>query len=1115
MHLDKLEIKGFKSFRDKTVLEFPDQFTAIVGPNGSGKSNIIDSICFVLGRSRGLRVNNLSELIYNGGVSGKESEYARVSMYLNDGNKNQIKITREIDRAGKSIYKLNNKRSSRQEIMDIVGDNEYNIILQDDVTRIIDMKPKERRQIIDDLCGIAEYDKKKEKALHELEKVEARISEVHIILGEKQGYLEELGRERDEAIRYQDLQDELKRCKASILYLEIRDHEKRENKLNEKIEQLRREKRQNSDRIKEIEIEISERNNKLKGINSEILRLEEEKGSTKLVELRGEIIRNRDKLENLNTTLQNLKSEISEKKKKKQALMEEEKILEQKLKEISEKIEPLSEKIEKESRKVGSLEIDKDIDKLKTDIFDLRSKIATNAEICERYNSEIKDLLDEKSSLEERIKRSLKEEKEIARRIDDHLIENKSNFEEYERLRSELPKIDQRYNDICKELQEMQMKFTEKNSELKTLERTSGGLNSSISAVMNLKKIIPGIYGTVSQLGSISDSRYEKALQIAAGGRMQNIVVENEDTAIKCIEYLRKKRVGRATFLPLNKINPQVSKNVPKLAIGFARNFITSPYKFEKIFAYVYGDTLLVENLDKAKKIGVGKWRMVTIDGDLLSKEGAMTGGYLRNVGLKFSSTDELEREIKYLENRIIELDGERQELELEKRKIEEKISKLEDSVDSGKIYMEKIRLEKEMLGEKRKGFQQRVNELDARIDDLKKKISDGNALVKKIKRDLQIKENGLEKLLKKSSKVDTTVLEKFREEKYQLEVEQNRLVEKRTLILEQIDDITKELRELNREYKDVDENIEKTQKAISKLEKMLSIREKENIELMDNVERLIDHRSRIEKEITDFSNERGKLEFELERINEKISKIEIEKARTETHLSDLKREFASYPEVELMKDKKLKELEDMVLNIENQLREFGSINMRAIESYDILKKEFEDITGKLETLKNERQSIFNFMEKVEQRKRETFMKTFEVVKKNFERIFKEISGGEGTLILDNPRDISECGLLITASPKGKKVLSLDAMSGGEKVLTSSAFLLAIQQYKPSYFYIVDELDAALDKENSVKLAQMLKKSDAQFMIVTHNDVMVRYAQSVIGVSMNNGISQVVGVKLS
>ncbi len=433
MHLDKLEIKGFKSFRDKTVLEFPDQFTAIVGPNGSGKSNIIDSICFVLGRSRGLRVNNLSELIYNGGVSGKESEYARVSMYLNDGNKNQIKITREIDRAGKSIYKLNNKRSSRQEIMDIVGDNEYNIILQDDVTRIIDMKPKERRQIIDDLCGIAEYDKKKEKALHELEKVEARISEVHIILGEKQGYLEELGRERDEAIRYQDLQDELKRCKASILYLEIRDHEKRENKLNEKIEQLRREKRQNSDRIKEIEIEISERNNKLKGINSEILRLEEEKGSTKLVELRGEIIRNRDKLENLNTTLQNLKSEISEKKKKKQALMEEEKILEQKLKEISEKIEPLSEKIEKESRKVGSLEIDKDIDKLKTDIFDLRSKIATNAEICERYNSEIKDLLDEKSSLEERIKRSLKEEKEIARRIDDHLIENKSNFEEYER----------------------------------------------------------------------------------------------------------------------------------------------------------------------------------------------------------------------------------------------------------------------------------------------------------------------------------------------------------------------------------------------------------------------------------------------------------------------------------------------------------------------------------------------------------------------------------------------------------------------------------------------------------------------------------------------------------
>ncbi|MEA3255470.1 MAG: chromosome segregation protein SMC [Candidatus Altiarchaeota archaeon] len=1115
MHLDRLELRGFKSFRDKTVLEFPDQFTAVVGPNGSGKSNIVDSICFVLGKSRGLRANNLSELVYNGGIGGKGSEYAKVSMYLSNGTKNQVKISREIDGGGKSIYRLDSKRSSRQEIMDIIGDNEYNIILQDDVTRVIDMRPKERRQIIDGLCGIAEYDEKKEKALHELEKVEARISETHLILGEKQGYLGELGRERDEAIKYQSLQDELKGCRASILHLEIKDHEKKRERLDKKIEELRVKKQQNSDRVDEIKREISERNNKLKGINSEIIRLEEEKGSGRLVELRGEITRNQDKLENLCGNLKGLESDLAVKKVKRQTLLGEEKKLGFKLKNIIEKIPPLSEKIKVESKKVGSLKIDKDIDKLKTEIFDLRSRIDTNAELSERDNLEIKNLLDDKSSLKEEIKKSLGEETKLAREIDDHLIRNKSGFDEYDELKKEQPKLNQRLNDVQRELKEVQIKFAGKKSELKTLEKTSGGLNSSIVAVMNLKKIIPGIHGPVSQLGSISDSRYERALRVAAGGRMQNIVVENEDTAAKCIEYLRKKRIGRATFLPLTKINVKVGGKVPKGAIGFARDFITAPHKFEKIFAYVYGDTLLVENLDKAKKLGVGRWRMVTLDADLLSRAGAMTGGHLNEAGIKFSSTDELIEGIKHLEDRIVELDGGRQELELKREAMEERILELEDSVGEGKIFMEKIHLTKGVLGEKRKGLQQRVDELDARINNLKKKVSEINSSVKKMKQGLGVKETKLVKMLKKGSSVDSSVLEGLREDKYQLEVELNRLEEKKTLIHEQVNDLKEELLKLERNRVESNGGVSDVKKCISSLGKKLSILEKENIGLMNAIEELINGRAGTENEIEDFGNECGRLEFELGKVNEKVGRREIENARIETRLTDLKEEFTPYSGVELMLDKKLKELGVMVSGIEDQLQGFGSINMRAIEGYEVLKKEFEDVSGKLETLKSERQSVFDFMEMVEQKKRETFMNTFDVVKTNFERIFAEISGGEGTLILDNPREVSDSGLLITASPKGKKVMCLDAMSGGEKVLTSSAFLLAIQQYKPSYFYIVDELDAALDKENSAKLAGMLRNSGAQFMMVTHNDNMIKHAHSVIGVSMSEGISRVVGVKLT
>jgi len=1115
MRLDKLEIKGFKSFKEKTVLEFPDKFTVIVGPNGSGKSNVIDSICFVLGRSRGLRVTNISELICNGGPGSRECDEAKVTMLLSDGAGKHIKISREIDRTGKSVYRLDDKVSSRQEIIDIMGDNEYNIILQSDINKVIDMKPKERRKIIDDLCGIGEYDSKKEKALGELEKVETRIAEVQIVIGEKQGYLTELGKERDEAVRYQGLQDHLRKGKATILHLEVEEHEKKESKIAEKIDKVRNEKLEGSERIAAIKIEVSSINTKLKGINAEILKLEGDKGATKLLELKSEITRGIDKLENLNTYIENNKSTAAEKKKKKHAFSEEVSHLEAKIKKTAEELAPLAEKIKEESGKVAGFELDKDLDALKTEIFDLKSRITSNTEIRERDSSETESLEKEKALFEEKVKDSLKAEKDLARAIDEHMLKNKSNFQEYERLKTELPVVNRRHSEVSKELEEIQIKYAEKNSELKTLERTSDNLSSSVSAVMNLKAIIPGIYGIASQLGSIANPEYTKALQIAGGARLQSIVVEDEDVAAKCIDYLKKKRIGRATFLPLSRINVKVEKEPPKHSIGFARNFITTPYKFEKIFTYVYGDTVIVKDIDQSKKAGIGGWRMVTLDGDLITKEGAMTGGYIKDVSIKFSSTEELEGEIKSLEKQTIALDGEKQELELKRKKIEEKIGKLEDGVNSGRTDIEKTKLEKEALSSRRSEYTQKITEIDARIEGVKKQIVQKSDESKKLQHDMEQGEKKLEKLLKNAPKtVDTGALDALKEKKHALELEKNRNEEKKSLLASQIKDIETEIESLDKEQKAMEENAKKIREGVKELEEKQKAQEKENSRLMKDIEKLIDDRSGSEEQITKLANESGKLEYEITRMGEEISRQEVEKARIETKLADLKKEYETYAGVELIADKKLKDLMETVSEIEKQLTLFGSVNMRAIESYETLKKEIEEVSEKLETLKSERQSIYDFMETVEQKKRETFMTAFEIIKKNFENIYKDIADGEGTLILDNPREISDCGLLIAASPKGKKLLNMDLMSGGEKVLTTSAFLLAIQRYKPSHFYIVDELDAALDKENSARLAEMLNKTEAQFMMITHNEALMKYAQSVIGVSMTNGTSQVVGVKL-
>jgi len=311
-----------------------------------------------------------------------------------------------------------------------------------------------------------------------------------------------------------------------------------------------------------------------------------------------------------------------------------------------------------------------------------------------------------------------------------------------------------------------------------------------------------------------------------------------------------------------------------------------------------------------------------------------------------------------------------------------------------------------------------------------------------------------------------------------------------------------------------MNEEIGSLSSEVTEFQERLEEMMKQSTVIGTEIEAMIVKRNQYEEDITGLSESIGSNQKLIEEINENLSGYMIEKAKIETRLEDMNKDYERYDGVELL-DKSVKDLEELASRMEGDLLAFGTVNLRAIETYDVIKNEYDEISEKLDTLKKERQSIFDFMEKIEQKKRVTFMEAFEKVKFNFERIFAELSEGKGTLILDNPMIVSESGLIIKASPGGKKIMSLDAMSGGEKVLTSAAFLLAVQQYKPSYFYVVDELDAALDKKNSVHLADMLKTSDSQFLMVTHNNSMLRYMDSAIGVSMQDAISHIVGVKFN
>ncbi|MBU0762140.1 MAG: AAA family ATPase, partial [Candidatus Altiarchaeota archaeon] len=487
MRLERLEIKGFKSFRDKTVLEFPDRFMGIVGPNGSGKSNITESICFVLGKSRGLRAANLTELIFNGGIGGEPSQKATVSLTLKDNDGRKYKITRIVEQDGTSVYKLDDKRTTRQDILQIVGDSEYNILLQDDITKVVEMKPQQRRQVIDDLCGIGEYDEKRDKALRELEKVEEKINQTTIILGQKQGYMTSLKKERDEALRYTNARDELTKSKATLLYKEISSLEKRDEKISESTKQLEDERRQNLDRVSDIKSEIAEKTNRFKEIGRKLLSLEEERRGTKIAEAKGEILRAEDKLKILSERDEELAAEEKQKKEQLDGYTRENRKTEENITECDKNIVALNGELERESAKTSDQGVENEVDEVKNRVYEARSSVKALTELTEKLKQDRKTYEIERGSLEDRIKSEVGDEKGSIKSFEDTRTAYEKTLTDYRKYDEEYNRLTQETRETGELLQKHQIVLNRKQSELDAIVNASGGLHKAVKSVLELK----------------------------------------------------------------------------------------------------------------------------------------------------------------------------------------------------------------------------------------------------------------------------------------------------------------------------------------------------------------------------------------------------------------------------------------------------------------------------------------------------------------------------------------------------------------------------------------------------------------------------------------------------
>lgn len=1179
IHISKISLKNFKSFK-RVSLPIPKGFTAIVGPNGSGKSNIVDAICFVLGRSsaKSLRAERFADLIFNGGKGGEPAQEAEVSMYLDNTPRDipfdskEIKITRIVDKTGNSVYKLNGKRTSRTDILDLISAGNiypdgHNIILQGDITRIIEMNPSERREIIDTIAGIAEYDDKKKKAVRELEKVSENIEKANAVFDEVRVQMEKLEKEKADAQRHEFLSREVRQKKAMVIHskhLEVKENiEDLTEKIqegNQKLEKARRylEILDQKLETKTVELEKSNQNVILKeqtDHSSAIRELEQVKGRLKICEdklhsLGKESNSIEERINNIKGSMLDIDSKKKKSKEELETLMKKETETAGELNSKGEEIKGLYKKV----TELSSLNSDK-----KEKLNEILPLIEEKRNILNKNENEL-ELLGDKKSEKERNLHEMEGDLENRKTSYSNEISNmekssqrieaiqkflKESTMELGELGDKIRKNREKYNQLLGELDEKTDEFKKQNAQFKLMEEVKkgrGGLNRAVEEILVQRDMgEPGIFGTVAELGRVNP-KFSKALAVAAGNGMTHIVVDNDRTAERCINYLKENKIGRATFLPLNKIrefkhHPN-SVEPSKKSHGYAIDLVKYDKKFEKAFGHVFRSTIVVEDISFARSIGIGLTRMVTLDGDLVDISGAMTGGIYRpHGGISFEAENQAKEKMETLGQEIRSL------MSL-KESLAAKIDELKDKEE--KLKLRKFESEKEMeiLEEKietltvEKGERKaNLSSKEAAIKELKNQIKEFEKIIEKNKPALDGIKDEFEKLMEKKSRIEDDLRESGLDE-----------------ILGEIKQREKDVLELEKLLQETGNNIKfiETKQEEILASKMVELRNEivslvaskrtlkediqenvaKNNELLHQLKMVEDKENQIKIEIS-FLNERKRFFIKgMELIKKKIKSLEASKnryskmielknmelARNEARLEEITKdlkEFLDIP-IDLLAPIETEEFEREISFMESEMKSLEPINMRAIEDYDTIKEKFDKFDLRIGKLESEKDSIQHLMDEIEHRKFAIFMEVFENVAMNFRRIFSRLSpGGAADLVLNDERPL-DGGMQIKAKPSGKNPQYIELMSGGEKTLTALSFIFAIQKFQPAPFYILDEIDMFLDDANVKLISELVKESaeGAQFIVVSLRDNMMTSAQQLFGVSNKEGISRIVGVEL-
>ncbi len=1155
-YIDRINVYGFKSYGNRRLsIPVGNGFVGIVGPNGSGKSNIGDAIVFALGlaTAKSMRALKLSDLIFSS--RGKSAEYAEVEViFKNEGafplNDEEVSIYRKVEHNGKSTYKINGRPAKQYEVEELLSyagipKQGYNIVTQGDIFKFIKMTPSERRDLLSEIAGITEYEERKEKALKDLEETEEKISSAKLILKEVKSNLKRLEEERENALLASQLEEKIKEIQEKIkgvkLYFLLTEQEKalqELEKVENRINQLYLDKESSIEKQKEKISQIKELENKLNELQKSLLPVKEKEGAITsqirhLNEKKSEI---EEQLQELQELLKELAKEKEEKVKEVIQLEEEIKNLKRKLPEIKRELEEAEKELEEKNKKLKEIEIGGS--KAKLDLGQIEKEEKELKEKQGYLHKEKLHLEMELTRLQEKIESYRQEIEQLTEELEG-LRKSKGNIKNFvdtqERkirgLQSELQRLKIRKETLTKKLKENREKIEQNFQRLAQILAQLSQIRED--KVMTLIRDVKGVYGQVADLIGVKDPELTTAIEAAAGGRLKNIVVEDDRVAEECIRILKQNKAGKATFIPLNRIRVQQATKPPLMrgVIGLAADFVEYSKDIEKAIKYVFGETVIVENFDAARTLGIGTFRMVTLEGDIFEKSGTITGGADKHKGASLGRGT-LEQEKIRLEKEDDRLKKEEEMMEEELKKIDQKIALTEKELYQLQTESQNVLERNREIEEKIQQNVSRINILEEEIMNLKKKQLDienkldvANRHLAEVERQIQTVEGRKKEILEK---MESEGLHKLRKEWEEATQKVYSLREKKNELENQIEKLTDRLEnslkvrifQIENEKLKTEDSIKLKQKQIEEIKSQIEQLSNELSNLWKGLKEKEKERDTLLEKIETLKEELKILRYEEENINKEITYLLEDKGKYEQKVEDLKEELMllkeEYDGEAIEGD--LKQLEKELREYQEKRQQIGAVNQKALEDYEEIKERYEDLSQKLKVLIDEKKSIEELIENLEQKKIQAFMEVYEAVNKNLGKIFKRLSpGGKAYLEIENEEDPLSGGILLKARPRGKDVKRLEIMSGGEKTLTALAFLFAVQQYRPAPFYYFDEVDAHLDDANARKIAELMKElsQEAQFIVVTLRDTMASYADRLLGVSAREGISNVYSLELA